>query len=74
MPKLPRIVADDAKHQAAESADEEIQDEKSVLGHAPEEVEDIDQTLKSVGLPSDEDGPRELNSKKVLDEADKHQQ
>lgn len=65
---------DDQKHEEAVKADEELQDEKGALGHAPEDVEDIDQTLKSVGLPSDEDGPRELNSEKVIDEADKHQQ
>lgn len=74
MPKVNRILADDQKHEEATKADEELQDEKGALGHAPEGVEDIDQTLKSVGLPSDEKGPRELNSQKVLDEADKHQQ
>lgn len=74
MPNVKRIEPDDQKHDQAESADEEIQDEKSALGHAPEEVEDIDQTLKSVGLPSDEDGPKELNSQKIIDEADKHQE
>lgn len=65
---------DDQKHQHANTADEEISDGAGPLGSAPEDVEDIDETLKSVGLPSDEDGPRELNSKKVLDEADKHQE
>ncbi len=65
---------DDQKHKVSEAADEEIQDGASVLGHAPEEVEDIDQTLKGVGLPSDEKGPHELNSEKVIEEADKHQE
>lgn len=65
---------DDDQHNIADSADEEITDAKSPLGHAPEDVEDIDETLKSVGLPSDEDGPRELNSQQVIDSADKHQQ
>jgi len=67
-------MTDDDQHNQADSADEEIQDGKSVLGHAPEEVEDIDKTLKSVGLPSDENGPRELNSQEVIDSADKHQE
>ena len=64
---------DDQKHNAAQNADEEIKDGKSVLGHAPEDVEDIDQTLESVGLPSDKNGPRELNSEEVIAEADKNQ-
>lgn len=74
MANIKRIEPDDLKHKHEEEADEEIQDSKSPLGHAPEEVEDIDKTLKSVGLPSDENGPRELNSQQVLDEADKHQE
>ncbi len=65
---------DDQKHDKADSADEEIQDEESSLGHAPKDVEDIDETLKSVGLPSDENGPRELNSQEVINEADKNQE
>lgn len=40
----------------------------------PKESEDIDQTLKSVGLPNDDNGPKELNSEDVLNEADKNQQ
>lgn len=63
---------DNQSMQAAEEADEEIADEKSPLGHAPEDVEDIDETLDSVGLPSDDNGPRELNSEKALEEANKH--
>lgn len=66
-------MTDDKKTQA-DSADEEITDGKSVLGHAPEEVEDIDKTLEAVGLPGDEDGPRELNSQQVIDAADKQQE
>lgn len=66
-------MTDDDQHNIADSADEEIQDGKSVLGHAPEEVGDIDKTLKSVGLPSDEDGSRELNAQQVIDSADKNQ-
>ena len=69
MPK--RIISDDQKHKQAESADEEIQDEESVLGHAPKDVEDIDETLKSVGLPSDEDGPKELNVAQAIEKAEK---
>jgi hypothetical protein len=56
------------------SADEEITDEASSLGSAPEDVEDIDETQESVGLPSDEDGPQELNSAQVIEEADKNQE
>jgi len=73
MPNTKRIEPDDTQHQEAQTADEELQDQKGALGHAPEDVEDIDETLQSVGLPSDEQGPRELNSQKVIDEADKHQ-
>jgi hypothetical protein len=51
----------------------EVQDEESVLGSAPEEVEEIDETLESVGVPSDEDGPRELNIEEAIDEADQNQ-
>lgn len=65
---------DDQKHKQAEEADEEITDEESPLGSAPKEAEDIDETLKSVGLPSDEDGPRELNSEQVISQADKNQE
>lgn len=66
-----RIVSDEEKHKEAAGADEEIHDEESVLGHAPEDVEDIDETLESVGLPSDENGPRELNSQEAIEEAEK---
>lgn len=65
---------DDQKHDQAESADEEIQDEESPLGSATKEAEDIDKTLEGVGLPSDEDGPRELNSQDVINKADKNQE
>ncbi len=64
---------DDQKHTDSDSADEEITDGASPLGSAPEDVEDIDQTLKSVGLPSDDKGPHELNSQEVIEEADKRQ-
>ena len=67
-------MTDDDQHNIADSADEEIQDAKSVLGHAPEEVEDIDKTLESVGLPSDKAGPRELNSQEAIDSADRNQE
>ena len=69
-----RVITDDQKHENAQSADEEIQDEESSLGHAPKDVEDIDETLKGVGLPTDESGPRELNSEEVINEADKNQE
>lgn len=69
--KIKRILADQQKHDLAESADEEIQDEEGPLGSAPKDVEDIDETLKSVGLPSDEKGPRELDSEEAIKEADK---
>lgn len=59
------------KHKEPESP--QRHDEKSSLGSIPEEAEDIDETLKSVGIPSDDNGPRELNSDEVLGEADKHQ-
>ncbi len=68
---LKRIVSDEEKHESADGADEEIHDEESSLGHAPKDVEDIDETLQSVGLPSDENGPRELNSQEALEEAEK---
>ncbi len=63
---------DDQKN--ANDTDEEISDTASPLGSAPEDVEDIDETLESVGLPSDEDGPQELNSEEVIEEADKNQE
>ncbi len=67
------MVSDDHQSQdAAKQADEEIADQESPLGHAPEDVEDIDETLASVGLPSDENGPQELNSEEALGEANKH--
>lgn len=65
---------DDQKHKRSETADEQIKDEASPLGSAPEEAEDIDDTLESVGLPSDADGPRELNSQAIIDQADKNQE
>ena len=74
MSNTKRIEPDDLQHAKADEADEELGDQKGALGHAPEDVEDIDETLKSVGLPSDEKGPRELNSQKVIDEADKRQE
>lgn len=57
----------------ADSADEEIADGKSILGHAPEESADVDDTMTAVGLKGDEDGVRELNSEAVIDAADQHQ-
>lgn len=65
---------DDQKHQQSNSADEEITDEASSLGSAPEDVEDIDETNKSVGLPTDEKGLTELNSEEVMAQADKNQE
>lgn len=56
------------------NTDEEVADTASPLGSAPENVEDIDATLKSVGLPSDEKGPHELNSGEVIEQADKNQE
>ncbi|MBI2019955.1 hypothetical protein HYS94_00855 [Candidatus Daviesbacteria bacterium] len=72
MPKP--TITDDQKHEDAQKADEELQDESSPLGHASEETEDIDETLKSVGLPNDDQGPKELNSQEVIDKADKNQE
>lgn len=69
-----KTISDDQKHKDANSADEEIQDEESSLGSASEDVEDIDETLESVGLPNDEKGPHELNSEQVIEEADKNQE
>lgn len=34
------------------------------------EVEDVDKTLESVGLPSDEEGPRELNIAGAVEQAE----
>lgn len=56
------------------SADEEIADGESILGHAPKESSDVDDTLASVGLLGDEDGPRELNSEAVIDAADQQKE
>lgn len=67
-------MTDDQKHQEANTADEELIDESSSLGSAPQEAEDVDATLESVGLPNDDDGIRELNSQEVLDRADKNQE
>ena len=58
----------------ANDLDEEVADTASPLGSAPEDVEDIDDTMASVGLPADEDGVHELNSAEVMDEADKNQE
>ncbi len=74
MPKNKRIIPDDQKHDAAKQADEEVADQASPLGSAPEEGEDIDETLSSVGLPNDDPGPKELNSQEIIEEADKNQQ
>lgn len=65
-------MADDSKTNQT-AADEEISDGASSLGSAPEDVEDIDETLTSVGLPNDDNGPKELNSEEVIEEADKRQ-
>lgn len=65
---------DPKKHDDAKTADEEITDGASSLGSAPEDVEDIDKTLESVGLPNDDKGPHELNSQEVIDRSDKHQE
>ena len=68
------IMNDDQKHEQSDSADEEIVDGNSSLGSAPEDVEDIDETVESVGLSSDKDGPKELNSEEVIEKADKRQE
>lgn len=65
---------DDQKHQQAEAADEEMQDEVSPLGSMTADTEDIDATLESVGLQSDDNGPHELNSQEIMDKADKIQE
>lgn len=68
------MVSDDQKHDQANSADEEIKDEESPAGSATSsEPEDIDATLSSVGLPNDDNGPQELNSQKVIEEAEESQ-
>lgn len=72
MPKP--TITDDQKHSDAQKADEQLVDESSPGGSAPEESEDIDETLANVGLPNDDEGPKELNSKEVIDKADKNQQ
>lgn len=71
---MQNIPPDDQKHQDAGNADEEISDGASPLGSAPEDVEDIDETLEGVGLSNDDKGPHELNSQQIIDEADKHQE
>ncbi len=63
---------DDQKN--ANNLDEEVADTASALGSAPEDVEDIDDTMASVGLPSDENGVHELNSGEVIEQADKNQE
>ena len=68
------LMNNDNQDDLGKGADEEITDGASSLGHAPEDTEDIDATLKSVGLPSDDNGPHELNSQKVLDRADQKQE
>ena len=50
---MTNVSDDQHRHEDANTADEEIADQKSPLGHAPEDVEDIDATLESVGLPND---------------------
>lgn len=52
---------EDKKDALPKGADEQILDETGSLGSMDEDVEDIDATLSSVGLHSDENGPRELN-------------
>ena len=71
---MANLSTDDQKHQDSDSADEEIADSQSPLGHAPQDVEDIDETLTSVGLPNDDSGAKELNSQEVIEKADKNQQ
>lgn len=64
----------DDQQAALNNADEENADASSILGHAPEESADVDETLKAVGLAGDdEDGPRELNSDAIISAADQHQ-
>lgn len=58
----------------ADSADEEISDGESILGHMPKESASVDDTLTAVGLLGDEDGPRELNSEAVIDAADQQKE
>ena len=65
---------DDDQHNQADSADEEITDGKSIFGSAPEVTAELDTNLKEVGLPNDDEGPRELNSQEVIDRADKNQE
>jgi hypothetical protein len=64
---------DDDNMSALKQSDEQAADEVSPLGSTPDDVEDIDATMESVGLPSDEDGPHELNSQEVIDRADRDQ-
>jgi hypothetical protein len=56
------------------NSDEQLGDETSVLGSTPEDVEDIDATMASVGLPNDNDGLHELDSQAVIERADRDQE
>ncbi|MBI2022837.1 hypothetical protein HYS97_03250 [Candidatus Daviesbacteria bacterium] len=53
---------DRLKHEDLKRMDEQIEAETGSLGSMPEEVMDIDETAKSVGLETDENGLKELNS------------
>jgi len=54
-------------------ADDPKVDPMSADEEKSEKAEDIDETLENVGLPNDDNGPKELNSEKVISEADQHQ-
>lgn len=53
---------DEKKHQIIQQPDEQISGETSNLGSMPEESQDVDELVESVGLKSDKNGPHELNS------------
>ena len=53
---------DNVKHQASKPPSV-LGEEDAFSGDAPAESQDIDEELKKVGLPSDEDGPKPLGSK-----------
>lgn len=55
-------------------ADDPKVDPMSADEEKTEKAEDIDQTLENVGLPNDDNGPKELNSQEVIEQADKNQE
>ncbi len=57
------LTKEDKKHLNLENMDEQINDESSALGSMPEDVMDIDQAVKDMGLTPEQDGqPKELHT------------